>query len=77
MPRETLALPKSAMRAIRLARANFERLINDIGLDALEDLQKSHHDGWTVDFDAGFATRTTPERAPADTSSASDGAMTP
>jgi hypothetical protein len=60
---ESKPLPKSAMTALRLAHASFQRVVNDVGADAITDLGLSATDGWSANFDTGMAERTVPEKA--------------
>ena len=59
--KETKPLPKSAMNSLRLAHASFQRMVQDLGTDALTDLGLSVAEGWSANFDTGMAEREVPD----------------
>lgn len=61
---ESRPLPKSALNALRLAQASFQRMVNDLGADALSDAGLTVADGWTANFDAGMFQREVPDAVP-------------
>lgn len=54
---ETRTIPTLSRHAIALAKAAFDRTVNDIGLETLAAMGLKIEDGWTVNFDTGLCER--------------------
>lgn len=65
MQTETKPLPRLAKSAAMLAQADFQQVINNLGVQTLEVMGLLASDGWYIDFTNGVATREVPDIAPA------------
>ena len=62
--KESKPLPKTAMVALRAINANFQRMVNDLGADALSDAGLLLAEGWSANFDSGHFERDVPDAVP-------------